>query len=74
MGLDLHGLPCRVPTPTEEQSKCSHTRVEWVTESWEDWRTGKIESEEKRYTVSTYEDIPGTNNLRCTKCGYMRRY
>jgi len=74
MNLDLHGLPCRVPIPTEGQAKCSHTRVEWVTETWENWATGEKESEEKFYTVSTYEDIPGTNNLRCTKCGYTRRY
>lgn len=74
MGLDLHGLSCRIPEPTKEQSKCSHTTLECVTESWEDWMTGETVSEEKHYEVSTYEDIPGTNNLRCKRCGYTRRY
>lgn len=72
-GLDLYGLPCRIPTPTKEQAKCSHTEVIWDNEEFEDW-DGKIYTEERKQTVSTFEDIPGTNNLRCTKCGYTRRY
>ncbi len=71
-GLDLYGLPCRVPEPTKEQAKCSHTEVIWFEEEYED-ENGKYTEEEKS-TVSTYEDIPGTNNLRCKKCGYTRRY
>ncbi len=73
-GLDLHGLPCRVPTPTPEQSKCTHTRLKEVDDGYENWYTGEWESDFKMVEVLTYEDIKGTNNIRCTQCGYTRRY
>jgi hypothetical protein len=72
-GLDLHGLPCRIPEPTAEQAKCSHTRHIEVDEGYADW-DGEWQSDWREYEVGTYEDVPGTNNFRCTQCGYTRRY
>ena len=34
-GKDLHGLSCRIPTPTPEQAECSHTRTEDIDEGYE---------------------------------------
>lgn len=73
-GLDLHGLPCRVPKPVGAQVNCTHTQIEYAIEESENWRTGEIDREEKVYTVTCYEDIPGTNNIKCSRCGYTRRY
>ena len=73
-GLDLYGLSCRIPKPTKAQAKCSHTKVELITRTDEDYWTGKIISEEKYVRVCAYEDIPNTNNIRCSCCGYTRRY
>ena len=74
-GLDLHGLPCRIPEPIGKQAECSHEKLEWVymgdgyLDDNEEW------VEQKRLmSVTAFEDIPGTNNLKCTICGYTRRY
>lgn len=72
-GLDLHGLPCRVPTPTPEQAKCSHAVTEWEDYGYEDW-DGEWRSDLRHVEVSIMHDIPGTNNMRCSRCGYTRRY
>jgi|APSaa5957512576_1039674.scaffolds.fasta_scaffold154971_1 hypothetical protein len=73
-GKDLHGLSCRIPTPTPEQAECSHTRTEDIDEGYECDFSGEWIDCWERYEVSTCEDIPGTNNLKCTMCGYTRRY
>lgn len=73
-GRDLYGLTCRVPEPTPEQARCSHTRWETRETKWEDWSTGEMVVEEEMVEISTKQDIPGTNNFRCTRCGYTRRY
>ncbi len=72
-GQDLHGLPCRVPKLTPEQEKCSHTRIQEYDDGYEDGN-GNWHSEWKSQSISMTEDIPGTNNFRCTRCGYIRRY
>ncbi len=72
-GRDLHGLPCRIPTPTPEQAKCSHTESKTWDDGYED-DDGNWRSDWRRAEVWIMEDIPGTNNLRCTRCGYTRRY
>ena len=72
-GLDLYGLPCRIPTPTPKQAKCSHTKhIEW-DDGYENW-DGDWVSDWKRGEQDIMEDIPGTNNIRCPRCGYTRRY
>ncbi len=73
-GQDLHGLPCRVPKPTPEQEKCSHSRMVEREHGYENWMTGEWVSDVQRVEVDTFEDIPGTNNFRCTQCGYTRPY
>jgi hypothetical protein len=30
--------------------------------------------EKRLMDVTAFEDIPGTNNMKCSVCGYMRRY
>ena len=74
-GLDLHGLPCLIPEPTGKQVECPHEKPELVymgdgyfdeNEEWVEQR--------RRMNVTAFEDIPGTNNLRCAICGYTRRY
>lgn len=72
-GKDLHGLSCRVPKPTPEQAECSHTELKEWDDGYEDW-DGDWHEEIKISEVCIMEDIPGTNNLRCPKCGYTRRY
>lgn len=72
-GLDLHGLSCRVPKPTAAQSTCSHTKKSWVDTGFNDW-DGNWQSDMRMEESTTCEDIPGTNNFRCTRCGYIRRY
>lgn len=73
-GRDLHGLSCRIPEPTSEQAQCSHSEeVSWDDGYENDW-TGEWVSDWKQGTKSLMEDIPGTNNMRCTCCGYTRRY
>ena len=72
-GEDLHGLPCRVPKPTEAQSKCDHCVEENVDYGYEDW-DGEWQSDCRTIRVSVCEDVPGTNNFRCRRCGYTRRY
>ena len=73
-GNDLYGLPCRVPKPTAEQERCSHSKIEEVDHGYNNWWTGEWVSDVKRVEVDTYEDIRGTHNFRCTQCGYTRRY
>ena len=73
-GQDLHGLPCRVPKPTPEQERCSHSTMVERDHGFENWMTGEWVSDIKRVEDDTFEDIPGTNNFRCTQCGYTRRY
>jgi predicted nucleic-acid-binding Zn-ribbon protein len=73
-GQDLHGLSCRVPKPTTEQERCSHSKMEEIDHGFENWMTGEWVSDIQRVEVDTYEDIKGTNNFRCTQCGYTRRY
>jgi hypothetical protein len=74
-GLDLYGLPCRVPTPDEKQSKCSHTRKEWVQTGYrDDFSDEWIDLGEELHESWAYEDIPGTHLLKCSICGYTRRY
>ena len=74
-GLDLYGLPCRVPTPTDEQAKCDHTRKYWAESGYRDEFTYEwVDTGMQLFEEWLYEDIPGTNNLRCSKCGYTRRY
>ena len=73
-GKDLHGLSCRIPKPTKAQAKCSHTKGEWITVNEKDDWTGEITKELKYIESCTYEDIPNTNNIRCSLCGYTRRY
>lgn len=73
-GLDLHGLPCRIPDPVGKQKECSHTQIQWEethgyfddNEEWVSLRS--------RVEVTTMHDIPGTNNMKCSLCGYQRRY
>lgn len=72
-GLDLYGLPCRIPEPTPAQAKCSHTEVVDVDDGYENYDEEWV-SDWKQYTVCIMDDIPGTNNIRCTRCGYTRRY
>jgi hypothetical protein len=72
-GRDLHGLSCRVPKPTKEQSECSHTKFKEIDDGYEDW-DGDWHSEFKTVEVCLMDDIPGTNNIRCSRCGYTRRY
>ena len=72
--MDLHGLPCRVPIPTPEQEKCSHTKMVRRDLGFENWMTGEWVSDIRYVEDDTYEDIPRTNNFRCTQCGYTRRY
>jgi len=72
-GLDLYGLPCRVPTPTPAQAKCTHSTTEQVDQGFENW-DGEWYPDWRTVEVSTLKDIPGTNNIRCTICGYTRRY
>jgi predicted nucleic-acid-binding Zn-ribbon protein len=73
-GQDLHGLPCRVPTPTAEQAKCSHSKWVEKEERFLDWMLGEWFSVFRNVEEDTFEDIPNTNNFRCTQCGYTRRY
>jgi hypothetical protein len=73
-GADLHGLSCRVPKPTEKQSKCSHTKFTQIDKGFSDWWTNEWISHFQNVEVDTFEDIPNTNNLRCSLCGYTRRY
>ena len=74
-GLDLHGLPCRIPEPVGKQKDCTHTQHEKA-----DWGEGYFDDNEEwvvLYTwaeVTTMRDIPGTNNMKCDICGYTRRY
>lgn len=72
-GEDLYGLSCRIPKPTEKQSKCSHSRFVYVDKSYEDW-DGYTHHEYDYVEESALEDIPNTNNFRCSLCGYTRRY
>jgi hypothetical protein len=75
-GLDLHGLPCRIPDPVGKQKECSHTEFKWTesntdgyfdhNEEWVPYRS--------RVEVTTMHDIQGTNNMKCCLCGYQRRY
>ena len=73
-GEDLYGLPCRVPKPTPEQARCSHARLEEVDAGFEDWMTGEWHSDFKMIEICLMEDVEGTNNIRCSRCGYTRRY
>lgn len=74
-GEDLHGLPRRVPEPTAEQAKCSHTKMDWIEGGMVDDGWGDKEYRDGFWVEeSACVDIPGTNNFRCTKCGYTRRY
>lgn len=73
-GADLYGLSCRVPKPTEKQSKCSHTKFTQIDKGFRDWWTNEWISNFQNVEVDTFEDIPNTNNLRCSLCGYTRRY
>lgn len=72
-GGDLHGISCRIPKPTSEQAKCSHTKWEQIDRGYEDW-DGDWHSDISNEEVCIMEDIPNTNNLRCSRCGYTRRY
>lgn len=72
-GEDLYGLPCRIPKPTSEQAKCSHREFEKIDDGYEDW-DGEWRSDFKQIEASLMEDIEGTNNIRCSRCGYTRRY
>ena len=72
-GEDLHGLPCRVPEPTPEQAQCDHTEFQLVDNGYYDAEDAWVPNYQKTQ-VCTLQDIPGTNNMRCTKCGYTRRY
>ena len=72
-GEDLHGLPCRIPKPTLAQAKCSHTEEVIVDYGYENWG-GEWQSDRRREQKSIEHDIPGTNNTRCSRCGYTRRY
>lgn len=73
-GKDLYGLPCRVPEPTPAQAECSHSRFEYRDMGFRDDWTGEWVEDFKSIEVDCTEDIPGTNNFRCTLCGYTRRY
>ena len=72
-GRDLHGLSERVPKPTKEQAKCSHTNWERIDRGYKDW-DGDWHSDWKNEEHCIMEDIPGTNNLKCPRCRYTRRY
>jgi predicted nucleic-acid-binding Zn-ribbon protein len=72
--MDLYGLSCRVPKPTPEQEKCSHSKIVERDLGFENWMTGEWVSDIQYVEDDTYEDIPRTNNFRCTQCGYTRRY
>jgi len=74
-GLDLHGLPCRIPEPTPLQAVCSHTEEQLVDEG-DGWHNheGEWVVELTFRHVTTMRDVPGTNNLQCFKCGYTQRY
>jgi len=72
-GRDLYGLPSRVPAPTPEQAACTHTKGCWVTTVVPlDWDNDEETTEWRE--EDTMEDIPDTHLLRCTQCGYVRRY
>jgi hypothetical protein len=74
-GQDLYGLPCRIPEPVGNQKDCTHTRFEW-----DHFGEGYWDHDDEwvplptRAEVTTMRDIPGTNNMKCDICGYMRRY
>lgn len=71
-GLDLHGLPCRIPKPTAKQAKCSHSEKVTFDDGYEGW-DGWV-NDWKTVNRCLMEDIPGTNNIKCPICGYTRRY
>jgi len=74
-GLDLHGLPCRIPEPVGKEVDCTHKRFEWGDhgEGYFDHHDEWVVLE-SRVEVTTMRDIPGTNNMKCDICGYSRRY
>lgn len=71
---DLHGLKERIPKPIGKQKDCEHTEFIKVDRGYEDWDSGEwipnIEVEEH----CAMKDVAGTNNIRCPRCGYTRRY
>ena len=73
-GRDLHGLSCRIPEPTPEQAKCSHTELVERDRGYKDWDTGQWVKNMQWEEEDVMDDIPGTNNIRCPLCGYTRRY
>ena len=74
-GLDLHGLPCRIPEPVGKQKECTHTRFEWQDCGGGYWdHNDEWVPYETRVEATTMRDIPGTNNMKCDICGYTRRY
>jgi hypothetical protein len=74
-GLDLHGLACRIPEPVGEQANCSHQKKDhvYMGDGYLD-EEGEWIEQKRLMDVTAFEDIPGTNNLKCTICGYTRRY
>ena len=72
-GNDLYGLPCRVPNPTPEQEKCSHSK--YVKRDFGFTDDDDVHHPDIRFVEEDImEDIPGTHLIRCPKCNYTRRY
>jgi hypothetical protein len=72
-GRDLHGLAKRIPDPVGDEKNCDHQKWResgfWY-ECWENGRTW----EDTSSMNTAFEDIGNTNIIKCSKCGYMRRY
>lgn len=71
--MELYGLPCRVPEPTPEQAKCTHEQKELVDNGYEDW-DGDWQERIEEESHSLFVDIPNTHLMKCSACGYTRRY
>lgn len=71
--MELYGLPCRVPEPTPEQDKCTHEKKELVDRGYEDW-DGEWQERIEEESYSLFVDIEGTHLMKCSACGYTRRY
>ena len=54
-------------------NKCTHTKYERWTSSWENWMTGEDVVEEHYGEVDTFEDID-THRYKCTQCGEIGYY
>jgi len=51
-GLDLHGLPCRIPEPVGKQKDCTHTQREKA-----DWGEGYFDDNEEWVVLYTWAEV-----------------